>query len=58
MQQDTSFGQKKNAGIFDEGGSKSLLRVCRLFKGRQRLSRNRMLYACADRLSLVFIHKR
>lgn len=46
----------KKAEIFDERESKTLSRVCRLFKGRQRLSGNRMLYACADRLSLVFIH--
>lgn len=46
----------KKAEIFDESEPKSLSRVGRLFKGRQRLSRNRMLYAYADRLSLVFIH--
>lgn len=42
--------------IFDPTESNKLSRICRLFRGRQRLSQNRMLYDCADRLSLVFIH--
>ena len=42
--------------IFDPTESNKLSRICRLFSGRQKLSQNRMLYDCADRLSLVFIH--
>lgn len=42
--------------IFDLTESNKVSRICRLFRGRERLSQDRMLYDCADRLSLVFIH--
>lgn len=46
----------RKSGIFDLAESSKFSRVCRLFRGRQRLSQDMTLYDCADRMSLVFIH--
>ncbi|KAH1558678.1 hypothetical protein KXV31_004485 [Aspergillus fumigatus] len=44
------------APVFDSKEQDTLPRVCRLFRGRQKIFEDRKNHAYADRLSLVFIH--